>query len=553
MTTENTEVGITTDIITLDDITTDIPRTYNDITKGITTSYRDVTTTPFPTTTLDVETASQEIPSTQNLDEVSGKTEGVGLDNGVTTPSTEGPHRVEQLEREILDRGKQVNYAAKSTDGEFSNQLRSLIRNTSYVDLKEDVEISAQNGIHVERIMESSGTDGDEMEIISTTELPVLSSSVSRSSSGTDSASLTKDMIMTRTETSEMIIPTHALSTENHLSTSSDEYSTLSPDSSISHRPTTFRPELQRTENTKSNSTVGATITATKRPIETLLEAATSRTTVQQDTPTNRVNDVSTQGVSTEATSAKYLSNLNSTTNPSQTKNEGVKVQSITGASGDLTNVPVSRKQLGFISKDLCGRTFTAVAALGPTLFLFQGQHLWRVNVSSGQTLSSEKETVQSYFGLDGQKVTAAFYREAVDEWTIFTYIDVFIIRNHSQSQKTSDFHRMRVTELGIPFGVVVDAAFHDDSRKKSYLFTNRWVWRYDDERGDLDIGYPRRSHHEFRGLMQHRPSAAVTLNGKHFILYGKKYMEIDRDTHQIDERRGEHFFEDHFDCLIDN
>lgn len=52
---------------------------------------------------------------------------------------------------------------------------------------------------------------------------------------------------------------------------------------------------------------------------------------------------------------------------------------------------------------------------------LFQGQHLWRVNVSSGKTLSSEKETVQSYFGLDGQKVTAAFYRETVDEWTIFT------------------------------------------------------------------------------------------------------------------------------------
>lgn len=97
--------------------------------------------------------------------------------------------------------------------------------------------------------------------------------------------------------------------------------------------------------------------------------------------------------------------------------------------------------------------------------------------------------------------------------------IDVFIISNHSQPQKTSDYHRMRVTELGIPFGVVVDAAFHDDRRKKSYLFTSRWVWRYDDERGELDNGYPRRSHHEFRGLMRHRPSAAVTLNGKGFLL----------------------------------
>ena len=91
MTTDNTEVGITTDRTTLDDITTDIPMSYNDITKGITTSYRDVTTTSFPTTTLEVETASQEIPSTQNLDEVSGNTEGVDLDNVVTTPSTEGP------------------------------------------------------------------------------------------------------------------------------------------------------------------------------------------------------------------------------------------------------------------------------------------------------------------------------------------------------------------------------------------------------------------------------------------------------------------------------
>lgn len=357
MTTENTEVDITTDIITLDDITTDIPMSYNDITKGITTSYRDVSTTSFPTTTaLDVETTSQEIPSTKNLDEVSGKTEGVGLDNVETTPSTEGPHWVEQLEREILDRSKQVNYAAKSNDGEFPNQLRSLMRNTSVVDLKEDIEISAQNGIHVERIVESSGTDGDEMEIISTTQLPVLSSSVS-SSSGTDSAPLTKGMVITRTKTSEMIIPTHALSTE------------------ISHRPTRSVPELRRTENTKYNSTMGATTTstpATTTLAETLLEAATSRTTVQQNTPTNRVNDVSTLGVSTEATSAKHLSTLNSTTNLAKTKNEGVKVESITGAFGDLTNVSVSRKQFGFISKDLCGRMFTAATALVPTLFLFQ-------------------------------------------------------------------------------------------------------------------------------------------------------------------------------------
>lgn len=374
MTTDNTEVGITTDSTTLDDITTDIPRSYNDITKGITTSYRDVRTTSFPMTALDVEIVTQEIPSTKNLDEVSGKTEGVGLDDVVTTPSTEGPHWVEQLEREILDRSKQVNYAAKSTDGEFSDQLRSLMRNTSFVDLKEDVEISAQNGIHVERIVESSGTDGDEMEIISTTQLPVLSSSVSRSFSGTDSPSLTKGMVTTRTEASKMIIPTHALSTENHLSTPSEEYSTLSPDSSTSHRRT-FVPELQRTENTKSNSTVGATTTstpATTTPTQTLLEAATSRTTAQQDTPTNRVNGLSTLGLTTEATSAKYLSTLNSTTDLSKTQNEGVKVHTITGEFGDLTNVPVSRKQLGFFSKDLCGRTFTAVAAKGPMLFLFQ-------------------------------------------------------------------------------------------------------------------------------------------------------------------------------------
>lgn len=374
MTTDNTEVGITTDRTTLDDITTDIPSSYDDITTGITTSYHDVTTTSFPTTTLDVEIVTQEIPSTKNLDEVSGKTEGIGLDNVVTTPSTEGPHWVEQLEREILDRSKQVNYAAKSTDGEFSNQLRSLIRNTSFVDLKEDVEISVQNGIHVERIVESSGTDGDEMETISTTQLPVLSSSVSRSSSGTDSASLTKGMVTTGTKMSEMTIPTHVLSTENHLSTLSDDYSTVSPDSSISHRRT-FVPELQRTENTKLNSTVGATTTsipATATPTQTLLEEATSRNTVQQDTSTNRVNGVSTLGVSTEPTSAEYLPTLNSTTDLAKTKNEGVKVESITGASRDLTNVPVSRKQFGFISKDLCGRTFTAVAALGPTLFLFQ-------------------------------------------------------------------------------------------------------------------------------------------------------------------------------------
>nr|XP_054762421.1 uncharacterized protein LOC129268996 isoform X2 [Lytechinus pictus] len=595
-----------------DDITDNTgTRSYGDITKGPTTLSLDVTSASFLMTTLDVEIASPEKQSTKYIDEASGeKEEGLGLDKGVTTPSTTGLHWLEQLEGEVPIRGNQVNYAAKSINSEVSNQVRSLKRNASSVNLNEVAEVSAQNGIRIDKKVESIDDNGD---IILTTRTP-LSTTHETNSIGNSSTSSVQDAVMARTEATGNARLTNADSTGSHTAMFSSRhlYSTESPSISTMHSSTTDNPDQGTEEHSTPNANLSLvtstqvplqpSYTATKseghskleenmeendnsqspptsaiptaRYLENFLEGSSLPTTnpeghtrsltIAYQLLINSTNSVTSAPsiktspgsgnieVTTDSTPGKHLSTLNTTNNQLQTEYGGGAVQPVTDAtSEDVVNASMARERLGFIPEDLCKKTFTAVAMVDDTVFLFQGHHLWWVNMTNGKTLSSDKETVQSYFGLEGQKVTAAVYRQSVDEWTLFTYMDVFTIRNHSQTQKTRDYHRMRVTELGIPFGAVVDAAFHDDRRKKWYLLTNRWVWRYDDERDEVDIGYPRRSQHEFRGLMRHRPSAAVTINGKLFILFGEKYAEINQDIHRVDEWRVGNYFEDHFDCFI--
>ncbi|XP_071487979.1 uncharacterized protein [Diadema antillarum] len=182
------------------------------------------------------------------------------------------------------------------------------------------------------------------------------------------------------------------------------------------------------------------------------------------------------------------------------------------------------------LPRELCVDHFTAMESVGQTLFLFRGQYLWRVNISDRQrAVSTQRETLRSYFGvaLEGQKVTAAFYRSALDEWVLFTYLDMHVITNIANGSDDGT-HRQRVTEMGIPLFVTIDAALYDAELDKSYLFTGRWVWRYDNRRGVMDAGYPRRSHREFSGLTRRRPTSAFSYLGDHFLLYGLTYVQLD-------------------------
>ncbi|XP_072167967.1 uncharacterized protein [Diadema setosum] len=257
-----------------------------------------------------------------------------------------------------------------------------------------------------------------------------------------------------------------------------------------------------------------------------------------------RGNDGSTSsdtkvGSSPTSKTVQWMSSKVTTVSPDETSSSAhvaatsnYNARPNSGAKTYLTLPWESGVNQNALPRELCVDDFTAMDSVGQTLFLFRGQYLWRVNISDRQrAVSTQRETLRSYFGveLEGQKVTAAFYRSASDdEWVLFTYLDMHVIRNVANGSAGGTHHSQRVTELGIPLFVTIDAALYDAELDKSYLFTGRWVWRYDNGRGVMDDGYPRRSHREFSGLTRRRPTSAFSYLGDHFLLYGLTYVQLD-------------------------
>nr|XP_008119204.1 PREDICTED: matrix metalloproteinase-25 [Anolis carolinensis] len=157
-----------------------------------------------------------------------------------------------------------------------------------------------------------------------------------------------------------------------------------------------------------------------------------------------------------------------------------------------IPDLPPNRPTYGprLPSPDRCNVHFDAIANIRGEVFFFKKKHFWRmqptqqlVSLEPAQILRFWNGLPQDFQGID------AVYERANDSQIVFfigsqywVFTDTWV--NPGYPRPTSD--------LGLPPGTIIGAVFVWPHNGKTYLIEKDQYWRYDDQLGHVEPGYPK-------------------------------------------------------------
>ncbi|XP_015261861.1 PREDICTED: matrix metalloproteinase-25 [Gekko japonicus] len=141
-------------------------------------------------------------------------------------------------------------------------------------------------------------------------------------------------------------------------------------------------------------------------------------------------------------------------------------------------------------SPDRCKAHFDAIANIRGEMFFFKQKHFWRMQPSRNLVSLEPAQTLRFWNGLPHDfKAIDAVYERINDSQIVFfigSYYWVFY-----ETQVNPGYPRP-VSDLGLPANTVVGAAFVWPHNGKTYLLEKNQYWRYDDQLGHVEPGYPK-------------------------------------------------------------
>nr|XP_020669177.1 matrix metalloproteinase-25-like [Pogona vitticeps] len=142
------------------------------------------------------------------------------------------------------------------------------------------------------------------------------------------------------------------------------------------------------------------------------------------------------------------------------------------------------------LSPDRCKAHFDAIANIRGEVFFFKEKHFWRMQPARNLVSLEPAQILRFWNGLPQDfKAIDAVYERANDSQIVFfigSYYWVFTdtLVNPGYPRPSSD--------LGLPPGTVIGAAFVWPHNGKTYLLEKDQYWRYDDQLGHVEPGYPK-------------------------------------------------------------
>ncbi|XP_042327579.1 matrix metalloproteinase-25 [Sceloporus undulatus] len=141
-------------------------------------------------------------------------------------------------------------------------------------------------------------------------------------------------------------------------------------------------------------------------------------------------------------------------------------------------------------SPDRCKVHFDAIANIRGEVFFFKQKHFWRMQPTQHLVSLDPAQTLRFWNGLpqDFQAIDAV-YERANDSQIVFfigSYYWVF-----TDTQVNPGYPRP-TSDLGLPPGTVIGAVFVWPHNGKTYLIEKDRYWRYDDQLGHVELGYPK-------------------------------------------------------------
>ncbi|XP_043373034.1 matrix metalloproteinase-25 isoform X3 [Dermochelys coriacea] len=139
---------------------------------------------------------------------------------------------------------------------------------------------------------------------------------------------------------------------------------------------------------------------------------------------------------------------------------------------------------------DRCQAHFDAIANIRGEVFFFKKKHFWRMQPARNLVSLEPAQTQRFWMGLPPDfGAINAVYERSNDSKIVFFIGQHFWVFTDTRVDPGSP---RPITDLGLPPGVTVEAAFVWGHNGKTYLFENSHYWRFDDRAGNVEPGYPR-------------------------------------------------------------
>ncbi|XP_038065981.1 matrix metalloproteinase-24-like [Patiria miniata] len=201
-----------------------------------------------------------------------------------------------------------------------------------------------------------------------------------------------------------------------------------------------------------------------------------------------------------------------------------------------------SQDQKGMQQQDVshCVTVFDAVTSIGGVIYVFKGGRFWEI---AGGKLATAKDgrMTDDYWYQIPARINAVYYRS--DGRTVFFKGAKYWVY---YGQYAMPGYPRPVAELGLPSGLDAALAFNS---AKTYFFKKNQMWRFDENRQAVDIGYPKKFRRVFKGLPKRVLSAFRHTDGQLYFLSGKKYYRVNRRVRKVDKGYPRYFTKDFMGC----
>ncbi|XP_067883519.1 matrix metalloproteinase-25-like [Heterodontus francisci] len=196
---------------------------------------------------------------------------------------------------------------------------------------------------------------------------------------------------------------------------------------------------------------------------------------------------------------------------------------------------------------DRCRTHFDAVSNIRGEAFFFKDQFFWRMQ-RAGNLVSLNAAQIKNFWqGLptDMKKIDTVYERMTDNKIVFFIGSQYWVFSN---TIVESGYPRS-ISDFGLP-GPNIDAAFVWPHNGKTYFFKGDEFWRFDDQKGQMDSGYPKKVS-LWKGIPADLDDIMGWNNGATYFFKGQGYWRMKGGDVEVDSRRSRSTHRDWMHCDI--
>uniref|UniRef100_A0A6E8W3I3 ZnMc domain-containing protein n=1 Tax=Anopheles coluzzii TaxID=1518534 RepID=A0A6E8W3I3_ANOCL len=170
-----------------------------------------------------------------------------------------------------------------------------------------------------------------------------------------------------------------------------------------------------------------------------------------------------------------------------------------------------------------CNTSFDAITLIRNELFIFKDRWLWRMNENDLHR-PTPFEIHRMFFGLpaDFERIDTVY--ENKHQKIIFFIGKQYYVFN---SQYLEPGYPRPLTDLGLPDSIErIDAALVWSHNNRTYLYSGRLYWKFDEDTNRVELDYPR-DMSMWRGIGYNIDSAFQYRDGKTYFFKGRGYWRF--------------------------